>query len=158
MRLKGKFMLKKIFCESSILCFAACLVLCVFSTNCSDYTTQKNNLSDKLERGNQNNMKNEEIVYACNPYALDKEQRARYGNLTKQLIAGKQAVNELSDGYEIRYPANPQNIKDVAEFITYERLCCPFLNFEMAVEAENLFLRLKGGEGVKEFIKMEFGI
>ncbi|MDQ3748973.1 MAG: MerR family DNA-binding protein [Acidobacteriota bacterium] len=47
---------------------------------------------------------------------------------------------------------------DVAEFITYERLCCPFFNFEMAVEGENLSLRLKGKEGVKEFIKMEFGI
>ncbi len=32
------------------------------------------------------------------------------------------------------------------------------LNFEMSVEGENLSLRLKGEEGVKEFLKSELGM
>ena len=103
-------------------------------------------------------MKNEETIFACNPAALDKEQRARYTVLTKQLFTTKRDVRELPDGYAVGFPANPQTIKDAAEFITYERLCCPFLNFELAIEGENLQLRLKGKQGVKEFLKAELGM
>lgn len=103
-------------------------------------------------------MKNKETVFTCNPSALDKEQRARYAVLTKQLFAGKPEVRELPDGYAVGFSANPETIKDAAEFITYERLCCPFLNFEMAVEGENLSLRLKGEAGVKGFLKSELGM
>ncbi|MDQ3064253.1 MAG: hypothetical protein M3R14_15540 [Acidobacteriota bacterium] len=103
-------------------------------------------------------MKKEETIFACNPSALDKEQRARYTVLTKQLFSTRQEAKELPDGYAVGFSANSQAIKDVAEFISYERLCCPFLNFEMAVEGENLLLRLKGAEGVKEFLKSELSI
>ena len=103
-------------------------------------------------------MKKEKTIFACNPSALDKEQKARYSVLTKQLFATKREIQELPDGYAVGFSANPQTIKDAAEFITYERLCCPFLNFEMAIEGENLSLRLKGEEGVKEFLKSELGM
>lgn len=89
---------------------------------------------------------------------MDNEQRARYSVLTKQLFASKKEVQELSDGYAVNFPANSQIIKDVAEFISYERLCCPFLNLEMAVEGENLSLRLKGAEGVKDFLNFELNL
>ncbi len=151
-------MLKTVFCKSTILCFIPCLALCIFLAGCTYFTAQNDNQNIESPRKNQITMNNEETVFACNPSALDKEQRARYGVVTKQLIATKQEVNELADGYAFHFPANQQTIKDVTEFITYERLCCPFLNFEMAVEGENLLLRLKGKEGIKEFIKMEFGI
>ena len=103
-------------------------------------------------------MKKEETVFACNPSALSKEQRLRYSVLTKQLFSTKQEIKELPDVSAISFSANPQTIKDAAEFITYERLCCPFLNFEVAVEGENLSLRLKGAEGVREFLKAELRI
>lgn len=100
-------------------------------------------------------MKNEETIFVCNPAAMDKEQRARYTILTKQLFASKREILELPNGYAVGFSANSQTIKDIAEFITYERLCCPFLNFEMAVEGENLSLRIKGEEGVKDFLRAE---
>lgn len=103
-------------------------------------------------------MKKAETIFACNPAAMDKEQQARYSVLTKQLFASKKEIQELPDGYAVGFSANPQTIKETAEFITYERLCCPFLNFEMAIEGENLSLRLKGEAGVKEFLKSELGI
>ena len=103
-------------------------------------------------------MKKEETVFACNLSALDKEQRLRYSVLSKQLFSSKQEIKELPDGFAVGFSANPQTIKDAAEFITYERLCCPFLNFELAIVGENLELRLKGAKGVKEFLKAELRI
>ncbi len=103
-------------------------------------------------------MKNEETIFVCNSEAMDKKQRARYTILTKQLFASKREIRELPDGYAVDFSANSQIIKDAAEFLTYERLCCPFLNFEMSVNGEDLSLRLKGAEGVKDFLRAELGL
>lgn len=100
-------------------------------------------------------MENENTIFACNPSALDTEQRARYTVLIKELFSARREIRELPDGYTVEFAADSQTIKDAAEFITYERLCCPFLTFEMKVEGENLSLKLIGAEGVKEFLKAE---
>lgn len=103
---------------------------------------------------------NDDAPFACNPSALSKDERVRYSALTKQLIAEKQEIKELPDGYALRFASTSQSIKDVAEFITYEKLCCPFFDFDLVVERNDgaLWLELRGREGVKEFIKAEFGI
>jgi len=48
-------------------------------------------------------------------------------------------------------------ILQAAEFVSLEKLCCPFLNFEITVEAENgsVWLKLTGREGVKAFVREE---
>jgi hypothetical protein len=60
----------------------------------------------------------------------------------------------------MKKPVEATTIQDLAEFITYERLCCPFFDLEIVVEREGgpAWLRLRGREGVKEFIRIEFGI
>lgn len=103
-------------------------------------------------------MNKQEPIFACNISALNKDERARYSVLTKQLIADKKEVEELPDGYLLRFAANSRSIKDVAEFITYERACCPFFDFDMSVSGDSVALKLVGPEGVKPFIKDEFGI
>jgi hypothetical protein len=69
-------------------------------------------------------------------------------------------TQELSDGYALRFPSDQSTILLVAEFISRERLCCPFFTFELVAEKEDgpLWLRLRGREGVKEFIKAELGL
>jgi hypothetical protein len=101
-----------------------------------------------------------ESPFTCNVSGLDAAQRQRWEVLLMQLNDAKQEVRELPDGYAFRFPANSAMLKDVAEFITYERSCCPFFDFELAVEREGgpLWLRLKGRRGVKAFIKSEFGL
>ncbi len=71
-----------------------------------------------------------------------------------------QSVKELGDGYAFRFKAESQLILEAAEFIVYERLCCPFFDFELAIEQDSnrLWLRLRGQEGIKEFIRSEFKI
>ena len=101
-----------------------------------------------------------ESAFACNVSGLDGAQRERWGKLIEAMAAAKQEVRELPDGYAFRFPSESAMVKDVAEFIVYERLCCPFFDFEIAVEREGgpLWLRLKGRPGVKKFIKSEFGL
>lgn len=101
-----------------------------------------------------------ESPFACNVAGLTTEQRQRYVVLVKKLDSTKQDVRELADGYAIRFSVEASTIQDLAEFITYERLCCPFFDLEMVVEREGgpAWLRLRGRKGVKEFIRTEFGI
>ena len=101
-----------------------------------------------------------ESPIACNMGALSDEQRKRIMVLIKQIHAANQEVRELADGYSFRLPAESAMIRDVAEWITLERLCCPFFHFEMEVEQEGraMWVRLTGREGVKEFTKLELGL
>ncbi len=67
----------------------------------------------------------------------------------------RQSIKELGDGYAFRFKAESQLILEAAEFIIYERLCCPFFAFELAVEQDSnrLWLRLRGQDGIKKFIR-----
>ena len=92
--------------------------------------------------------------------ALSETQRIRYREITENLHVSRQSVKELSDGYAFRFKCDAQTIMEASEFIVYERLCCPFFNFELAIEQDTnrLWLRLHGQEGIKEFIRFEFKI
>jgi hypothetical protein len=102
----------------------------------------------------------QKTVFACNMLALDAEQRKRHGEVMKQLRAATKEARPLKDGYAFRFPSEQSTILLVSEFVARERLCCPFFTFEMVIEPEQgpLWLRLRGADGVKEFIKAEFGI
>lgn len=99
-------------------------------------------------------------LFACNMLALDAEQRRRHIVVTKELRVVMEEIRSLPDGYGSRLPSRQDTILLAAEFIARERLCCPFFAFELGVEPEDgpLWLRLRGTEGVKEFIRAEFGI
>jgi hypothetical protein len=99
-----------------------------------------------------------ESPFACNLQAMNTQQRQRYSLLTKQLQMNRQEIKELPNGYAFRLLPEPSVIKDAAEWITYERLCCPFFDFGLEVEHDggSMWLRLTGREGVKPFIRSEF--
>ncbi len=137
--------------------FVVCLGLCFYLSGVLGYA--KDFCQTKITPAkNQITMITSSSTFACIQSALNKEQRERSVILTRHLLASKPGLKELPDGFSLSYTANEQNIKDVAEFVAYERLCCPFLNFEMSVAGENLTLTLNGAEGAKEFIKAEFNI
>ena len=100
-----------------------------------------------------------ESPIACVMVALDDAQQRRRKELEERVAASIEEVRELADGYAVRLPSDARTVQEVAEFVTYERLCCPFLDFEIRVEREGgpLWLRLTGREGVKEFVRIEFG-
>ncbi len=94
---------------------------------------------------------------ACNLFGLTEQQRKRQQELRTLLFEAGREVRELPDGYAIGLPATTANILAAAEFVTLERLCCPFFRFELAVggPAEPAWLRLTGGKDVKDFLKSE---
>ncbi|HSO73565.1 MAG TPA: hypothetical protein VLU47_01915 [Blastocatellia bacterium] len=94
---------------------------------------------------------------ACNLFGLTEQQRKRQQELRTLLFDAGREVRELPDGYAIGLPATAANILAAAEFVTLERLCCPFFRFEIATggTAEPVWLRLTGGKDVKEFLKSE---
>jgi hypothetical protein len=101
---------------------------------------------------------NNDTPFACDMSALNGEQRKRVLDLLEELKAKRQDIKELPDGYAFRYQMESDIFRDAAEFITLERLCCPFFEFGLNVEKENgaMWLQLTGREGVKDFIKIEF--
>lgn len=112
------------------------------------------------EQSTEQKKSNAKPRFYCNMLALDKEARKRHGEVMKQLRTATKEVRGLSDGYGFRFASDIDTMMLVSEFVARERLCCPFFTFEMVVEPEAgpLWLRLKGEEGVKEFIKVEFSL
>jgi hypothetical protein len=94
---------------------------------------------------------------ACNVFGLNEQQRKRQQELRKQLFEAGQELRELPDGYAVGLPPTSENILAAAEFVTLERLCCPFFRFELAVRGndEPIWLSLTGGKDVKAFLKAE---
>ena len=97
--------------------------------------------------------------FACNMSALKTDEKKRVLELLENLKTRRQEIKELPDGFAFRYSTDNEIIKNTAEFIALERLCCPFFEFDLTVEKENgaTWLQLSGREGVKDFIKIEFG-
>ena len=101
-----------------------------------------------------------ESPFACNMSILTAEQQERVLGALKELQTRKQEVKELPDGFAFRYLMDSEILRLAAEFIAYERLCCPFYDFELTIDREGgpMWLALRGREGVKDFLQIEFGL
>ena len=98
-----------------------------------------------------------ESPIACDMTAIEPGLRARHVATGGEVLRAVAEIQELPDGYAFRLPAEPDTLHKTVEFISLERLCCPFLGFTLAVEPEGgpVWLRLTGRVGVKEFIREE---
>jgi len=99
-----------------------------------------------------------ETGFYCNLNALSGEERKQYAVLSRQLLAAGLEVSELPNGYAFRLAAEKVSLPDVALWMSLERKCCPFFDFQLDVSRDNgpIWLRITGREGVKEFIRSEF--
>ncbi len=104
------------------------------------------------------NQRQDQSPIACDLKALNDEQRRLHQFIGRKLRGAIREIAELSEGYALRF--EPSVLLVVAEFVSLERLCCPFLDFVLEVEREGgpLWLRLTGRQGVKEFLQTELGI
>ena len=98
---------------------------------------------------------NETQSLACDLTAIPEDSREEHVVSASQLFGTAQEVQELPDGYAIRFANEPGKFIDIANFIEHDRLCCPFFNFGVEIEPNSgpLWLRLTGGEGVKELVQ-----
>lgn len=104
-------------------------------------------------------MTEKESPFACDMTAIAPEQRGAHIATIEKLIRSVQGKRELPDGYAFELPNNSEVLLTAAEFISLERLCCPFFGFELQVEREggSVWLSLTGRAGVKPFIMAEIG-
>jgi hypothetical protein len=96
---------------------------------------------------------------ACDMTAIPPEQRQAHWDKSRELFSHIEEFRELSNGYELRFASGSSLLLKLAEFISLEKLCCPFLGFVIEVEPEGgpVWLRLTGRDGVKTFIREEIG-
>ena len=98
---------------------------------------------------------NEDQTLACDLTAIPSDVREEHVITVPQLFALALEVQELWNGFAIRFLNEAGRFMAIAKFIENERLCCPFFNFGLEVEPNSgpLWLRLTGGEGVKEILQ-----
>jgi hypothetical protein len=101
---------------------------------------------------------NSETPLVCNMDVFTPAQREAHIQTTTELIQAVQSVQEVENGYEFTFPNETQFISGIAEFISNERLCCPFLNFTLNIisNREPVSLLLTGPLGTQEFLRAEF--
>jgi hypothetical protein len=87
---------------------------------------------------------------ACDRLALSPQERRQQEDLVariKRQISYREAVGE---GFKVTLPAAA--LVDVAQWISLERRCCPFLRFEVRVEKETISLAVDGPPGTRALL------
>lgn len=98
-------------------------------------------------------------AFACDMTAMNSEQRACYWDLLASLHKNRFALEELPNGYAMRFAYDEGLVTELIEFVTLERLCCLFLTLAVELESSGgpMRLRLTGADGVKPFLVAELG-
>lgn len=109
-------------------------------------------------------MKTEISPIACDLNALPPVERQRHMIVTRRLLSADHDFSELADGLELRFPPRldgdeTEPLRLLAEWVARERLCCPFLQFDLRIEPRSgpLSLRLTGPPGTKEILQAALG-
>lgn len=99
-------------------------------------------------------------VLVCRIGALRPEERDRHAELLSELKSSIRGVEERPDGYAFRFPGEGDLFRRLAEWATLERVCCPFLGFELLLEPDGgaATLRLSGPPGTRELLRAELGL
>jgi hypothetical protein len=98
--------------------------------------------------------------FYCNLKALSVKERARHMQLTYEIERANVETVEMANGFAFRFQNGTVSLAELAEWISAERKCCPFFDFEIEQQADDgpLWLKLRGKEGAKAFMRSEFRI
>ncbi len=99
-----------------------------------------------------------EVVIACDPNAVPADMREQWVETGTQVYASVLEVLDIPGGYAFRLPTDSAMLLKVTAYISNERLSCAFIHFMLEVEPYGgpFWLRLTGGEGVKEYMRSVF--
>jgi hypothetical protein len=97
---------------------------------------------------------------ACNPKALTRAARPRYQEISRRLREAVRDREKLPNGYALSLDGKAISLTEAAEWMSLERLCCPFLTLGLLIEAVSgqgdWVLTLTGPSGVKPIIEAAF--
>jgi hypothetical protein len=97
-------------------------------------------------------------AFACNLKAINAADRPRYNELVKRVRAAMRDRSEVSSGYTFKLDSKAVTLPEAAEWISMERMCCPFLTLQISASGNqpHWLLTLTGPEGVKPLLNAEF--
>ena len=101
----------------------------------------------------------EATPFACNLKVFQPDERRQHIKLTHQIMAAIVAHHELPQGYSFQLDPTRVSLLEVAEWAGRERKCCPFFDFQLALDGPGegrVTLTLTGRPGIKQFILEEF--
>jgi len=92
--------------------------------------------------------------------AIGPTERPRYDSLMKKIKKAVKRQRELTEGYAWDLDGTIASMPEVAESVTLERRCCPFLTLQLEASGDgpDYSVKLLGPEGVKAFLVSEFGL
>lgn len=96
---------------------------------------------------------------ACVPNAVPTDQQEYWTKvIAPKLYGAVLEIQELPNGWAWRLPSTSEILQFVAQDLEVERLCCPFVNYTLVIEPNQgpFWLRMTGGEGVKEFLRIAY--
>jgi hypothetical protein len=90
----------------------------------------------------------------CDMTAIPADERKEHLLTAQDVFLAAQEVRELPNGYALRLPNESDMFMAMARFVENERLCCPFFNFGLDVEAHGgpLWLQLTGEGEIKALL------
>ena len=93
---------------------------------------------------------------ACDLDKLTEAERTREQNLLIEICNAALEIKHLPLGYAVRFSGDSATVLKLAEFVTLERVCCRFLDFDLRCEADGgpVWLNMTGREGVKQFLRV----
>jgi hypothetical protein len=92
---------------------------------------------------------------ACDLSAIEDDRLEEHKRNGEKVFNSIKDWHELPEGYAFRLPAETSIIQKTGAFISLERLCCPFFNFELEVTPDHgpVWLKIKNDQRVKEFVE-----
>src|SRR5215207_4615348 len=95
----------------------------------------------------------------CDLKAMDDEQRERYRTLRRRLGDDFQEAQELEEGYAFRHSSEAGLLVALAEYVSLERLCCPFFDFAIEVgrDGGEVWLKMTGDLEAKRILQAAQG-
>ena len=82
------------------------------------------------------------------------EQRGRRETVLHDILAAALEIRELEDGILLRFPGTDAWFRKLADFVSFERACCPFLAFEVTPEPDfgTITLTVRGRATATDFL------
>lgn len=100
----------------------------------------------------------QEPPIACDPHGIPAGKRERWLKAGTEIYNAVDLVKELPNGYSLRLPNDQATLILLAEYVSLDRLCCGFVNWNIEVERGGgpVWLHLTGGPGTKEYFRSGF--
>jgi len=94
---------------------------------------------------------------ACDLGRLGEPERRRERELLARFRGFARVVERGAESVRYDLPSDAATLAAVGELLAYERLCCPFLDFELRVTAEAAHLEVLGNAAALDLVLEQFG-